>query len=169
MNRGKFQICNFVVLLVAICSISACSRSGKGVEASEGYHAIDANHSLFCRTENDQWNWGIIVPTWEVPGMWLGKTNAGAIYYKSGIGIQRFNNTVTITNSTKTVTFEIEPKTIYLIDTNLVLQKTKDLSGLKIVRNRVQSGGHDGEPPAGTWITEYDLQLPVNLLDRFKP
>jgi hypothetical protein len=109
------------------------------------------------------------MPTWEVPEMWSGKTNATAIYHQSGIGIQRLNNTVTVTNATKKVTFEIKPKTIYLIDTNLDLQKSEDLSGVEIVPHQVQSGGHHGEPPAGTWITEYDLKLPDDLYSRFKP
>jgi hypothetical protein len=109
------------------------------------------------------------MPTWEVPEIWFGKTNAAAIYHQSGIGIKLSNNRMTITNSTKTVTFEMEPKTIYLIDTNLDLQETKDLSGVELVPVREQSGGHHGEPPKGTWINDSALHLPDDLLGRFKP
>jgi uncharacterized protein YceK len=126
MNCGKFQIYSSIVLIIAICSLSACSRSTKLRSSEEGYRLIDAQHSLFFKTADNKWVWGIIMPTTEVPGMGLGKTNTTVIYPRSGIGIQRLNNTVTITNATRKVTFEIKPKTIYFLTPDFAVKESKD-------------------------------------------
>ena len=149
-------------MVITICSLGGCSRSTKLRSSEEGYRLIDAQHSLFFKTANNQWVWGIIMPTSEVPGMGFGKTNTTVIYQRSGIGIQRLNNTVTITNATRKVTFEIKPKTIYLLNPDFTVKESKDFSGIQFVLKTASD--HE---TVNSW-KQYELELPDDLCDRFE-
>ena len=162
MNRNKFQIHGFIVLISAICLLGACSRSPKLPSSEEGYRLIDAQHSLFFKIADHQWVWGIIMPTTEVPGMGFMGTNTTVIYPRSGIRIQRLNNTVTITNATRKVTFEIKPKTIYFLTPDFTVKESKDFSGFQCVLT-TRSDHETGK----SW-QEYELELPDDLCDRFE-
>jgi hypothetical protein len=157
MNCRKLQFCTSVVCATLLFFAVRCySQIEK--EWENGYHLIDTHHSLFYEAQSNQWVWGIIMPDTGVPKWDARPTNAWAVY-PSGIGFQLVNNTLTITNRSKKVTIQIKQKAIYMLDSDLTIRGSENLSGLQIISKRIWTS--QGE------ATISKPELPENIFERF--
>ena len=134
---------------------------------SSNYQLI-GNHVVIYKSPNNKFVWGIILREHEGGGPYYSSPVKTTVSLRGGDTLELATNELTISSNGIKATQKMKPSTIYLLEENLSVQECDNLSGVELVPRQVQDGGHDGEPPAGTYITVYDLKLPDDIYDRFK-
>ena len=159
----KFCIHNFIVLVIVVCSLDGCSRVREPADLTKitpGYQTVDDRGVLY-KADNDQFLWGIILPSGESLGTCSFSPEKTTANFQSGIVLQLVNNSLTISNSGNSVTIEIKTNSIYLLNADLTISSSEDLSGIQFVPRKQWSRESNGH------VTIYDLKFPQNFYDRF--
>jgi hypothetical protein len=170
-RKTKFNIWLMIIRFLIIFAVVFCASGEElsGLPKISSNYQLIGNHVVIYKSPNNKFVWGIILREHEGGGPYYSSPVKTTVSLRGGDTLELATNELTISSNGIKATQKMKPSTIYLLEENLSVQECDNLSGVELVPRQVQDGGHDGEPPAGTYITVYDLKLPDDIYDRFKP
>ena len=163
-NQMKFCIHNFIVLAIVVCSLDGCSRVKEPADLTKitpGYQTV-GDRGVLYKAANNQFLWGIILPSGESLGTCFFSPEKATANLQSGIFLQLVNNSLTISNSRKSVTIDIKTNSIYLLNSDLKIYSSENLSGIQLVPRKQWSRDSYG------YVTVYELKFPDKFFERFE-
>jgi hypothetical protein len=121
-------------------------------------------HVMIYGDHDYRFLWGIIVPKDTMKSISYSDVPAPhcTVELRSGISLEFVKDDVTITNGTAKKTLPLKPHTVYLVQDNLSLLNSSDLSGIKLV---LQTEYDSDDEPCGTAVAGCDV--PENVFARF--
>ena len=158
VNRKSFYIGNLIVFLIVACVFGG--ELSDLTKITPGYQTVD-EHGVLYKADNNQFIWGVILPRGDTLGLCYFSPTEATASFSSGIALQLLKNELTVTNSAKKVTMRVKPNTIYLLNSDLTIKSSEDLSGIHFVPRKQWSRDANG------YVTIYDLEFPTNFYARF--
>ena len=166
-----FSIWLMIIRFLIIFAVAFCA-SGEELsdlpKISSDYQLV-GNHGVIYKSPNNKFIWEIILREHEGGGSSFSSPNKTTQTLRGGGTLELITNELTVSSNGRKTVQKMKPYRIYLLEEDLSVQECDNLSGVELVPRQVQSLEHDGEPPAGTYITVYDLKFPDDIYSRFKP
>ncbi len=148
------------LLTVASCSTTQCLPPlAKTVRGEENF----GEHVMIYGDYSNHFIWGIIFPRDTMTSISYTEVPEpkNVLELHSGITLVFVKNDVLVTKGSKKITLRLKPYTIYLINDDLSVQSSSDLSGIKVIQ-KTEYAWEDQR-----YVTVPDCVVPDDLYVRF--
>jgi hypothetical protein len=154
-----------LLLLLGFLMVTSCSTTkelpplAKTVRGEENF----GEHIMIYGDYDNQFIWGIVFPRDAMTSISYTEVPEprNVIKLRSGITLLFVKNEISITKGAKSKMMRLNPYTLYLMNEDLSVSVSKDLSGIKFVP-KVEHTWEDKQ-----YVTNQDLMLPPDLYVRF--
>jgi hypothetical protein len=157
VNQVKLQIFCFTIFAFGICAIA--KELPDLTKITPGWQIVD-DRGVIYKSSDNRFVWGIVFPSDEEVNSCEFSSTKSTLNSHS-FNLQLVNNKLTISSGTKSITIEIKPNTVNLLNTNLTIQSSADISGIQLVPRKQWSRD------ANDYVTVYDLKFPKDFYNRF--